>query len=143
MNQHGAHSLVDISDATAVTGEVQPATVRSATNGPLQLRTTWGSQWARYEKIYDIELGSSVEVAVRKVPPVELVHVRAFSKADAETTLHLFRLLRHRNIVAPLDAFRGNDGLYIAFEYMAISLEWIVRSPVTLMSDSSQLFSDR
>jgi hypothetical protein len=35
--------------------------------------------WRRYEKIYDVELGGPVEVAVRKAPPVELVHVRAFS----------------------------------------------------------------
>lgn len=56
----------------------QSRTVKSASRGTLQLRTTWESPWEKYEKFYDVELGGPVEVAVRKAAPVELVHVRAF-----------------------------------------------------------------
>jgi serine/threonine protein kinase len=104
-------------------------TVRSATSDPLQLRTAWGSPWEKYEKIYDVELGGLMEVAIRKSPPVKLVHVRAFPTEVAEKTLHVYRQLQHRNIVTALEAFTTNNGLYIVLEHMPLSLERIVRSP--------------
>ena len=102
---------------------------KSAIADSLRLKAARESPWTRYEKIYDLELGGPVEVAVRKAPPIELVHVRAFSKPAAEKTLHMFRHIRHRNIVAALDAFTTDDGLYVVLEYMPISLEQIVKSP--------------
>ena len=68
-------------------------------------------------------------MAVRKIPPVKLVHVRAFSIHAAEETLYLHRQLQHRNIVTALEAFTTDSGLYIVFEHMPLSLERIVRSP--------------
>ncbi|KAI9715651.1 MAG: hypothetical protein M1812_005803 [Candelaria pacifica] len=128
-NKKRARSPEDVLDATTVTGKAKSNTFRPATTGSLKLRATWGSPWVRYEKIYRVELGGPVEVAVRKVPPVELVHVRAFPKPDAETTLHIFRHTQHSNIVAALDAFKTKNGLYIAFEHLPVSLEWIIKSP--------------
>ncbi|KAH7330038.1 hypothetical protein BKA65DRAFT_527718 [Rhexocercosporidium sp. MPI-PUGE-AT-0058] len=87
----------------------QSRTAKSATSGPLQLRTAWESPWEKYEKFYDVELGGPVEVAIRKAAPVELVHVRAFVTQAAEKTLHVYRQLQHPNI--------------------PLSLEPIVRSP--------------
>ena len=89
---------------------------------------TWESPWEKYEKVYNVELGGTVEVAIRKASPVELVHVRAFSTETSAKTLHLFRQLQHQNIVAALEAFTTDNGLYIVLEYMPISLERIVRS---------------
>ena len=68
-------------------------------------------------------------MAVRKAPPVELVYVRAFATQAAAKTLHLFRQLQHRNIVAALEAFTTDNGLYIVLEYMPLTLERIVKSP--------------
>jgi hypothetical protein len=111
------------------TGKARSRLDRSATTGSLRLRAAWESPWKKYEKVYDLELGGPVEVAVRKAPPVELVHVRTFSKLAAEKTLHMFRQIQDRNIVAALDAFTTDDGLYVVLEYMHVSLEQIVRSP--------------
>ena len=122
-------SLAHTSDAMAGTAKAQSRTVRSAMSGPLRLRETWESPWGKYEKVYDVELGGTVEVAVRKAPPVELVHVRAFSTEASAKTLHLFRQLRHENIVTALEAFTTDNGLYIILEHMPVSLERIVRSP--------------
>ena len=116
-------------DASTGTEKVQSRTVRSATSGPLQLRATWESPWGKYEKVYDVELGGPVEVAIRKGAPVELVHVRAFSAEASAKALHLSRQLQHRNIVTALEAFTTDNGLYIVFEYMPVSLERIVSSP--------------
>jgi hypothetical protein len=116
-------------DASTGTEKAPSRTVRSATSGPLQLRAAWESPWGKYEKIYDVELGGPVEVAIRKAPPVELVHVRAFATQAAAKTLHVYRQLQHRNIVTALEAFTTDNGLYIVLEYMPLSLERIVRSP--------------
>ncbi|TGO56039.1 hypothetical protein BCON_0083g00320 [Botryotinia convoluta] len=97
--------------------------------GALRLRAAWKSPWDNYEKIYDLELGGAVEVAVRKTPPVELVHVRLFTQPAVEKTLHMFRQIQHRNIVAALDAFTTSEGLFMILEYMPISLDHIVSSP--------------
>ncbi|KAF8855967.1 kinase-like protein [Acephala macrosclerotiorum] len=125
----GARSLANKLDATTGTEKAQSRTVKSATSGLLQLRAAWESPWVRYEKIYDVELGGPIKVAVRKAPFVKLVHVRAFSIQAAAETLHVFRQLQHRNLVSALEAFTIDDGLYIVLEHMPISLERIVRSP--------------
>ncbi|KAH6703064.1 kinase-like domain-containing protein [Leptodontidium sp. MPI-SDFR-AT-0119] len=117
------------SEATAGTEQAQSRTAKSATSGPLQLRTAWESPWKKYEKFYDVELGGPVEVAIRKAAPVELVHVRAFVTQAAEKTLHVYRQLQHPNIVTALEAFTTDSGLYIVLEHMPLSLEPIVRSP--------------
>jgi hypothetical protein len=85
--------------------------------------------WKKYEKIYDLELGGSLAVAVRKVSPIELVHVREFPNLAASEALHLFRCLRHRNIVTPLEAFTTDDSLHIVLEDMPVSLQRIIDSP--------------
>jgi serine/threonine protein kinase len=97
--------------------------------GSLRLSARWESPWKQYEKAYDLELAGSVEVAVRKAPPIELVHVRTFLKPGAEKALHMFQQLQHPNIVTALDVFTTDDGLYVVFEPMSISLERIVESP--------------
>jgi serine/threonine protein kinase len=116
-------------DASTRTEKAPSMTVRSATSGPLQLQAAWESPWEKYEKIYDVELGGSMEVAIRKAPPVELVHVRVFTTQAAPKTLHVYRQLQHRNIVTALEAFTTDNGLYIVLEHMPLSLEQIVRSP--------------
>lgn len=97
--------------------------------GPLRLKATWESPWSQYEKVYDLELAGAVEVAVRKASPIELVHVRTFSKPGAEKVLHMFQQLQHPNIVAALAAFTTDEGLSIILEPMSISLEQVVQSP--------------
>ncbi len=115
--------------ASTGTGKAPLRIVRSATSGPLQPRAALQSPWEKYEKIYNVEIGSPVEVAVRKSPPVELVHVRTFTTQAAAETLHKYRQLQHRNIVTAVEAFTTDTGLYIILEYMPLSLEQIVRSP--------------
>ncbi|KAK6591333.1 FAD-binding domain-containing protein [Botrytis cinerea] len=97
--------------------------------GALRLRAAWKSPWDNYEKIYDLDLGGAVVVAVRKTPPVELVHVRLFSQPTVEKVLHMFRQIQHRNIVAALDAFTTSEGLFMILEHMPISLDQLVSSP--------------
>jgi hypothetical protein len=64
----------------ASTGTEQaPTKVRSATSSPLQLREAWKSLWEKYEKIYDVELGGAMQVAIRKAPPIKLVYAKAFT----------------------------------------------------------------
>jgi hypothetical protein len=116
-------------DATTAKGKVLSKAARSATSRPLQLRAALGSPWEKYEKIYNVELRGPVEVAIRKAPPVKLVHVRAFATDAAAQTLHLFRQLQHRNLVTALKAFTTANGLYIVLEHMPLSLEQIVKSP--------------
>lgn len=124
-----AGSREDALDVSTRTDKPLSRTVRSATSGPLQLRAAWESPWEKYEKIYNIELGGPVEVAVRMSSPVELVHVRAFPTQAAAKTLHVYRQLQHRNIVTALEAFTTDNGLYIVLEHMPLSLEQIVGSP--------------
>ncbi|KAG0644960.1 hypothetical protein D0Z07_9342 [Hyphodiscus hymeniophilus] len=102
LSKKRARPPADTPDATTGRFKAPSRMVRSATSGPLQLRAAWESPWGEYEKVYDVELGGTVEVAVRKAPPVELVHVRAFSTEASEKTLYL---------------------------HMPVSLERIVRSP--------------
>lgn len=94
-----------------------------------RLRTIWASPWERYEKIYDRELAGSLAVAVRREPPIKLVHVRKLPKKGAEKALHMFRGLQHCNIVVAQEALMTDDGLYIVLEPMSISLEEVVGSP--------------
>jgi hypothetical protein len=101
----------------------------SAAGGLLSLRTVWEHPWRRYTKEYDLDLAGPVIVSVRKGPPIELVHVRAFPTSAAETTLYMFRRVHHDNIVTPLESFTTDDFLYIILEYMPVSLHWIVRCP--------------
>lgn len=100
-----------------------------AGGGVPYLRASQEPPWNEYEKVYDLDLGGPVEIAVRRASPVELVHIRTFSRLTANKALHMFQRLRHRNIVAALDAFSTDQGLYVAFEHMPISLDWIVKSP--------------
>jgi hypothetical protein len=59
-----------------------------------------------------------MEVAIRKAPPVKLVHVRAFTTQAAPKTLQVYRQLQHRNILTALEAFTTDHGLYIILEHM-------------------------
>jgi hypothetical protein len=97
----------DTLNAPPETGKARSRPDRSAMTGSLRLRAAWESPWKKYEKIYDLELGGPVEVAVQKAPPVKLVHVRAFPKLAAEKTLHMFRQIQDRNIVAALERFHN------------------------------------
>ena len=101
----------------------------STVTGSLLLRAIWESPWKQYEKTYDLELAGSVEVAIRKAPPIELVHVRRFLKPGVEKALHMFQQLHHPNIVTALDVFTTEEGLYVVLEPMSISLERVVESP--------------
>jgi hypothetical protein len=78
-----------------------------------------------------------MEVAIRKAPPVKLVHVRAFTTQAAPKRLQVYRQLQHRNILTALEAFTTDHGLYIILEHMPLSLERITRSPA--YSDERQL----
>lgn len=69
------------------------------------------------------------EVAVRKAPPVELVHVRTLSKLAAEKILYMFRQIQHPNIVVALDAFTIDDSLHVVLDYIPVSLDRIVSCP--------------
>ena len=76
---------------------------------------------------------------LNSVAPWKWLFVRDFWLSSLTSERSRRRVLRRRftcsdtfGIVTSLprlDTFRGNNGLYIAFEYMPISLEWIVRSP--------------
>lgn len=109
--------------------KVKSKTDEPRATGDLQLRTVWESPWKQFEKIYDLELAGWVEVAVRKMAPINLVHVRKFSNVGSEKVLHMFRQLQHQNIVTTLAAFAADDDLYVVVEHMSIALEWIVDSP--------------
>jgi len=110
-------------------GKGKPRMGKSATGGPLPLRTAWESPWERYTKEYDLNLGGPVVVSVRVAPPVELVHVRAFPTSTAEKTLHMFRHIQHNKIVTAIDAFITDDFLYVVLEHMPVTLEHIVGCP--------------
>ncbi|KAH7111360.1 kinase-like domain-containing protein, partial [Dendryphion nanum] len=87
------------------------------------------SPWTKYEEVFDVELGELVKVAIQNAPTTKLVSVRVFPAPAAEKTLHMYRRVQHQNIVAALDAFTTDDGLYVVLEHMPLTLEWIVRSP--------------
>lgn len=125
--KNGSRLLV--SDTMPGRVKAQSKTTGAVTSDTLQLRATWESPWVKYEKVYDMELGGPVQVAVRKAPLVELVHVRAFTTHASAKALHLFRQLQHQSIVTALEAFTTDTGLYVILEHMPISLEWIVKSP--------------
>ena len=118
-----------VSNTTTEMGKTQPRAAGAVTSSSLPLREARESPWGKYEKVYNVELGGTVEVAVRKAPPMELVHARAFTTQASAKTLHLFRQLQHRNIVVALEAFTTDTSLYIILEHMPISLDQIVRSP--------------
>ena len=65
----------DTSDTTTGMGTIQSKVARSVASGSLQLRTAFESPWQKHETIYSVELGGTVEVALRKASPVKLVHV--------------------------------------------------------------------
>jgi len=130
-------SLADTPDAVTRTGKAESRTVRPATSGPLQLRAAWESPWEKYEKVYNVELGGTVEVAIRKASFVELVHVRAFLTEVFVKTLYLFRQLQYQNIVTALEVFTIDNGLYTVLEYMPVFLERIVR--LSVYPDERQL----
>ena len=88
-----------------------------------QLRTAWESPWIHYKKIYNLELAGPIEVVVRNVDLIKLVHVRKFMKLGAEKALHMFQQIQHYSMVTPLDAFTTDDGLYVVLEPMSISLK--------------------
>jgi hypothetical protein len=85
-----ARSAADTSDVTTRTGKAQPRTIESAMSGLLWLRETWELLWERYEKVYDIELGGPVKVAIRKASSVKLVYIRAFLTEASAKTLYVF-----------------------------------------------------
>jgi hypothetical protein len=124
-----AHSPELGSRADSRTGTTSLETDRRPISSSSGLRIVWDLPWKRYEKVYDLELAGSGEVALRKTDPIELVHVRRFYKPGVENTLRMFRLLRHPNIVAGLEAFNTDDGLYVILEQMPVALDQIVRSP--------------
>lgn len=142
LSKKGTRSLPDISDATAGTVMAQSTTVRSATSGAAQLRTTWGSPWARYEKIYDIEL----------VAPWKWLFGRCL-RLSSPSERSRRRMLRRRFICS--DTF----GIVISLLRLTLSevrmastlpsntcrslLSGSYDPQLTPMSDSSQLFSDR
>lgn len=124
-----ARSPSDDGGSNITNSTVQSTAARPATSGPVLVRVALQSPWQKYEKAYGIEIGGPVEVAVRKLPPVKLVDVRAFSSDASAKTLHMFRQLQHPNLVTALEAFTTDSGLYVVLEHMPISLEQIVRSP--------------
>ena len=92
--------------------------------------TIEGFPWKFYEKIYNLCLGESdpVTVAERKGMPCDLVSIRWISGAAVEQRLEMIRLIQHKNFVTAHEVYR-NDGYYVVFEHMHLSLQEIVANP--------------
>lgn len=110
-------------DTLTGTEKAPSRTAGTATGGSVHLRVVWESLWEKYEKLYDVELGGSMEVAVRKAPSMKLVYVRVFTNQATPETLYVYRRLQYQNIITALEAFTTDDSLYIVLEYMPLSLE--------------------
>jgi hypothetical protein len=75
-------------------------------------------------------------VASERLSPVSRVGVRRFLYDIEETkTLSRFRAVRHANVVAALEAFRGPKILYIIFKEMHMPLNHVVLCPRRRTSD--------
>jgi hypothetical protein len=90
-----------------------------------------GSPWRSYERIYQLRLGvgDRVNVAERKSPPFDIVTVRSFSGPRIEDKLYMLQRIQHPNFVSAFDAFKFEQSLYIVFEHMPISLQYIAGNP--------------
>jgi hypothetical protein len=90
-----------------------------------------GSPWRSYERIYQLRLGvgDRVNVAERKSPPFDIVTVRSFSGPRLEDKLYMLQRIQYPNFVSALDAFKFEQSLYIVFEHMPISLQYIAGNP--------------
>ena len=75
-------------------------------------------------------MGDEIIIASEHEAPTKRVGVRKFHRGERDIeTLSRFRALRHVNIVAAVEAFIGQEILYVAFEEMHMPLENIVRCP--------------
>lgn len=82
-----------------------------------------------------LDLGDKVLVTSERGRPMCRVVVRKFPQEDTENILSWIRRLRHANIVAALEVFSGQKIVYIVFEEMHISLDYLVRTPGKRTSD--------
>lgn len=96
-----------------------------------------GMPWDRYRELVSVlDLGDKVLVASERTMPMRRVGVRRFPQGQkAENVLSWIRKLRHPNIVAALEVFSTDKILYVVFEEMHISLDYLVRSPWKRTSD--------
>ncbi|KAG9252577.1 uncharacterized protein F5Z01DRAFT_217573 [Emericellopsis atlantica] len=99
-------------------------------HAPMQL-SHLGSPWRRYRDVLTLlGMGDEIIIASEHEAPTKRVGVRKFHRGERDIeTLSRFRALRHVNIVAAVEAFIGQEILYVAFEEMHMPLENIVRCP--------------
>jgi hypothetical protein len=84
--------------------------------------------WDYYERMYQLRLGLDhrIIVAEERHPPAEelanVYSIRRFSDADMTSRQHLFRDIRHTNLVAATEIFWHERICYVVFEHMPCSL---------------------
>ncbi|KAL5318371.1 hypothetical protein ACEPPN_013431 [Leptodophora sp. 'Broadleaf-Isolate-01'] len=99
-------------------------------------KKTVGSREGASESSTGTEKASSRTIRSAISGPLQLQRGNLHGRSGRKT-LHVYRQLQHQNIITALEAFTTDNGLYIVFKYMPLSLERIVRSPAYL--DDRQL----
>ena len=95
----------------------------------LSLTVKEGSPWKSYGRDYQTKLGGPVTVAERQEPASELVVVKEFSRANAESRLLMLRQVLDNSFVSCIEIFHFEDMLYMISEHMTMSLLQIVAAP--------------
>jgi hypothetical protein len=69
-----------------------------------------------------------VTVVERRVRPSTVLAMRTFPNKATEGLLEKFNCIQHENVIAALECFQAEDGLYVIFEHLPISLDHLVAS---------------
>jgi hypothetical protein len=84
------------------------------------------SPWETYIKVYECELAGHLDVAIPRVRPERLVAIRTIRGKAINQMLHLFKTIRHSNILSPRECFLFKGSVFILHDNIPVSLDHIV-----------------
>ncbi|KAL4984461.1 hypothetical protein BDW68DRAFT_180651 [Aspergillus falconensis] len=108
---------------------VLPSLVANVTNKPPRLPVQDGSPWNRYRSLYNENIGGPATVVIHEQHPQDLLVVRTYDQSRVPVSQAL-QATTHENIITVREAFKYDGGIYIVHEYLPLSLDRIVGSPI-------------
>ncbi|KAL4766962.1 hypothetical protein BDW60DRAFT_212445 [Aspergillus nidulans var. acristatus] len=108
---------------------VLPSLVSSVTNTPPRLPVQDGSPWKRYRSLYKENIGVPVTVVIHEEHPQNLLVIRTYDQSRVSVSQAL-RAAPHENIITVQEAFKHDGEIYLLHEYLPLSLDRIVGSPI-------------